>query len=58
LKRHGLENPVAEATSSPHGTKYLVACHIVTPDGRNPCIRSVWIDEGDQQPRLVTAHPR
>lgn len=58
LKRHGFENLVAETTNSPHGTKYLVTCHIATPDGRNPCIRTVWIDEGDQQPRLVTAHPR
>ena len=58
LKRHAIENPVAETTRSPHGIKYLVTCHIETPDGRNPCIRSVWIDEGDQQPRLVTAHPR
>jgi hypothetical protein len=40
-----------------HGTKYEVRCSVPTPDGRNPCILSVWIvDAGQTVPRFVTAY--
>ena len=26
-----------------HGTKYLVRCSAPSPDGRNPCILTIWI---------------
>ena len=40
-------------------TKYVVRCAVETPDGRNPCIVSVWaIEEADRtRPRLLTAYP-
>jgi hypothetical protein len=36
---------------------FTVECQIETPDGRHPCILTAWILEGDEPPRLVTAHP-
>ena len=57
LQSHAVTNPVVQFTQSPHGAKYVVACHLTTPDGRNPCLRSVWIiDAGASNPRLVTAY--
>jgi uncharacterized protein DUF6883 len=45
--------------ASKHGTKYVLECAMDTPDGNNPCVRSVWIMEaGQNSPRLVTAYPR
>jgi hypothetical protein len=40
-----------------HGTKYEVRCSLPTPDGRNPCVMSIWIvDAGQTIPRFVTAY--
>jgi hypothetical protein len=57
LRAHALMNQVVQTVSSAHGMKYVVQCNLPTPDGRNPCLRSVWIiDIGEQRPRLVTAY--
>jgi hypothetical protein len=40
------------------GMKYIVQGPIITPSGRTPSIRSVWIvPAGETAPRLVTAYP-
>lgn len=40
-----------------HGMKYEVKCSLPTPDGRNPCILTIWIvDAGETVPRFVTAY--
>ena len=58
LRKHGLTQPVVDKTSSEHGVKYVLECSVSSPDGRNPCIRSVWVvDAGHTTPRLVTAYP-
>lgn len=57
LRQHGVTQPVTETSGSRHGKKFTVECQIMTPDGRNPCILTAWIQEGEQPPRLVTAHP-
>jgi hypothetical protein len=57
LREHGRTQPVAEESTTRFGRKFTVECEIVTPDGRNPCILTAWIVEGDKPPRLVTAHP-
>jgi len=57
LREHGATQPVTEVEETGHGRKYTVECSIATPDGKNPCILSVWIAKGDRPPRLVTAHP-
>ncbi|GAC1627566.1 MAG: hypothetical protein NVS9B10_16660 [Nevskia sp.] len=57
LINHGASQPVVNETATVHGMKYVVECNLETPDGRNPCIRSVWIVEGCEPPRLATAYP-
>lgn len=56
LMLHGRANPVMRRVETAWGTRYTVACSCETPDGRNPCIRTVWqMDHG--VPRLLTAIP-
>jgi len=58
LRKHGLTQPVVEVKTTEHGVKFILECTVPSPDGRNPCIRSVWIvDTGKTAPRLVTAYP-
>ena len=42
--------------SSPYGDKHIFRCTIATPDGRDPCIRTVW-QKRDGDFWLVTAYP-
>lgn len=52
-----LNNPVIDQISGPYGETYVVRCSLGTPDGRNPCIITVWIvQKSDPNPRLVTAY--
>ncbi|WP_156630179.1 DUF6883 domain-containing protein [Methylobacterium sp. Leaf112] len=57
LRAQGSENPVERYESTPYGRKIIVRCHMVTPDGRNPCILTVWMEEDGKPIRLVTAYP-
>jgi filamentous hemagglutinin len=58
LLNHPQSNPVTNQESNPFGQKFEVSCSLVTPDGRNPCIISVWIVEPpDRNPRFITAYP-
>jgi hypothetical protein len=58
LLKHGQTQPVVDLKTTEHGVKYVLECAVESPDGRNPCIRSVWIvDAGKTAPRLVTAYP-
>lgn len=57
LLAHAASNEVAQVVSNPFGAKYLVEGRLLTPDGRNPRVRSVWIiNAGATVPRLVTAY--
>ena len=57
LARHPVDNPVFKRVTSDFGMKYVVRCNIVSPDGRNPCIQSVWmVDNGAAIPRLISAY--
>ncbi len=56
LRAHPLNNDVVETIASTHGIKYVVECHLQTPDDTNPCFRSIWIIEPGKTPRLVTAY--
>ncbi|WP_409565099.1 DUF6883 domain-containing protein [Methylobacterium sp. J-090] len=39
------------------GTKYVVRCNVETPDGRNPCILSVWnVLPGTTNALFITAY--
>ena len=58
LLDHPRMNPVVRVQPNPYGTRYRVRCNLPSPDGRNPCITTVWvIDRGTATPRLVTAFP-
>ena len=57
LRKHGETQPVVKVTENKWGTKFEVRCEIGTPDGRNPCIRTLWQVSGGAAPRLVTAYP-
>jgi Domain of unknown function (DUF6883) len=52
----GRMNTVTRSIDTEWGTRYTVECSCPTPDGRNPCIRTLWQMEGDA-PRLLTATP-
>lgn len=41
LNDHPIHNPVAAEEQTPYGSKLMVRCRIETPDGTNPCIRTV-----------------
>lgn len=57
LKCHAAEHEVAGIETTKHGVKYRVEGPLVTPDGRDPLVRSVWIIlHGDDVPRFVTAY--
>ena len=53
---HAGENTVTRTTQTRWGIRYTIECNCPSPDGRNPCIRTVWQMEGDM-PRILTAIP-
>lgn len=58
LREQCVNNMVVQAVESWYGNKYVVDGPVITPDGSNPNVRTVWvIDKGQTQPRLVTAYP-
>lgn len=56
LQKHPSANEVVRTTRSPHGAKYEVGCSLETPDGRNPCLTTIWIIEAERPPCLVIAY--
>ncbi len=58
LQAQGRDNVVTKVTHHAWGARYQVDCNCPTPDGSNPCIRSVWeLANPAACPRLITAHP-
>ena len=57
IRRHPIDNPIQDTEATGYGLKMMVQCTLPTPDGGNPCIRTVWMVDGAQMPRLVTAYP-
>ncbi len=58
LLTHPDHNEIARVEENDYGTKTTVECRVKTPDGRDPCIRSVWfLERGSSIQRLVTAYP-
>jgi hypothetical protein len=57
LKQHVAAYEVATLDVTPFGTRYVIEGALVTPDGRNPGVRTVWfIAIGETIPHLVP-HP-
>jgi hypothetical protein len=58
LLAHVRDNVVAAIETSALGTKYRVDGPLLSPDGRNPSVSTVWIVlDGETIPRFVTAFP-
>lgn len=57
LVGHGMDRELRGERKPLSSTKYELVCSVETPDGRNPCIAGIWIVEGAQAPRLITAYP-
>jgi len=58
LIAQGCNNPVVETRQTGFGPRYTVRCSCPSPDGRDPCILTVWqIDTESACPRLITAYP-
>lgn len=57
LRRHAHEQPIVKRERTPYGVKCVVQGLLETPDGRNPKIVAVWLQERKRQARLVTAYP-
>jgi hypothetical protein len=53
LRAHPRQNPILHTELSTYGQKFTIRCKIETPDGRNPCIVTVWIVEEDEAPRCL-----
>jgi hypothetical protein len=52
------ESEVGVSIESSHGIKYIVDGTLITPSGKCPTVRTIWIvDKGSESPRLVTAYP-
>lgn len=58
LLAHADTHPIENERSQIHGISRAVQCQLTTPDGTNPCVRVIWIqDAGQTIQRLVTAYP-
>lgn len=58
LRIHGQTQQVKSVRETNYGLSYAVEGKLITPDERNPYVRSVWqMDEGAVAPRLITAYP-
>lgn len=57
LIAHPATNDVVRVVPAGDGIRYRVQCNLVGPNGRNPCITTIWAVENGQPPRLITAFP-
>lgn len=59
LLRHGQENPVTHSAATPYGEKWETTGPIISPDGRNPVIRTAWHqNRGEEAPHFVSVSLR
>jgi hypothetical protein len=55
---HVADHELVKTEPSPFGTRYVIEGQLITPDGRNPFVRSIWfITTEDDTPRLISAYP-
>lgn len=58
LKTHIMSHEVSSIRETPYGLHYVVEGLLLSPDQRNPSIRSVWkIENTMTEPSFVTAYP-
>jgi hypothetical protein len=54
LLRHLQEAETIEEHVTDYGVRYTKRCSLTSPDGRNPCINSVWQVEADGTLKFIT----
>lgn len=54
---HVNNNQVQDTETTQHGAVYTVRCSLASPDGRNPCISTIWTIEPSGGPKFVAAFP-
>ena len=58
LLAHVRSNAVADTEVSSYGVKYRVDGPLVSPDGRDPLVSTIWmVRHSETIPRFVTAFP-
>ena len=58
FRTHVNQNEVASTFRDEDGVTYLVEGPLITPSGRSPKVRTVWLTEtGELAPRFITAYP-
>ena len=57
LLRHGASHAVVNIAETQYGPTYAIDGALLTPDGRNPRVRTVWMVRHGDAPRFVTAYP-
>lgn len=58
LLEHAARYEVAQVEKTPFGFSYAIDGPLLTPDERNPQVRTVWfIENGQTIPYFITAHP-
>lgn len=58
LLQHVADNEVMNTLTTDEGVHYAVEGLLLTPDGRNPLLRTIWaIDIESNTPRFITAYP-
>lgn len=58
LLAHASECDVASVLNTSRGKHYAVEGALITPSGRKPRVRTVWmIEDNSESPRFITAYP-
>lgn len=58
LRQHATTHDVSKTETTPFGERYVIEGQFMTPDNRNPKVRSIWFLEKDHHaPHLVSAYP-
>lgn len=57
LETHVRTRPVVTDVASAYGRKMVVECGMCFPNGKERCVRAVWISEQPLVFRLVTCYP-
>ena len=58
LKSHPVDHEFVKTVWTDFGLRYEVECSIRSPDGRDPCVVSVWQENEDGLPAFITAYPK
>jgi hypothetical protein len=58
LQSHPVDHEFVKAVWTDFGLRYEVECSIRSPDGRDPCVVSVWQENKDGLPAFITAYPK